>query len=233
MTFPQKVASSAGALVAIVVAIIAVAATVGGLVYVLASNTSSFTQNINAGTLTTDIVDGSYASVASPSVPMSTLTFSFSCQTSTGSFGTSTENIYVQNPDGADNGWTLSLAASATTDLWTSGSNTYDFNDSSGSGCTDGADADSKGGQMTVDPSGGTLLTGQCASCATTGISKGSSTPFVQDTTDSVTLLSAAAGSNDIGDWRFRGVSISQKVPGEQPAASGYALNMVLSVVAL
>lgn len=201
-------------------------------VCVWAASTSSFTQTINAGTLSTDIVDASYASVSSPAVAMNAVTFSFACQTATGTFGTATQNIYVSNPDAADSGWTLTLAASATTDIWDSAGTDFDFNDSSGTGCTDGADADSVGGQMTVNPSGGTLAVGQCASCAVTNITKGSSTAFVEGTADSVTLLTAAAASNDIGDWKLTGVSISQKIPAEQPAASDYDINMTLTATA-
>lgn len=200
--------------------------------YVWAASTSNFTQTINAGTLSTDIVDASYASVSSPSVAMNAVTFSFACQTATGTFGTATQNIYVSNPDAADGGWTLTLAASATTDVWDSAGTDFDFNDANGSGCTDGADTDSVGGQMTVDPSGATLATGQCASCVATNITKGSSTAYVEGTTDSVTLLTAAAASSDIGDWKLTGASISQKVPAEQPAASDYDINMTLTVTA-
>lgn len=198
--------------------------------YVLASSTSNFQQTINAGTLSIDIVDGSYVTVGSPSITMSAATFSFTCQTVTGTFGSASQNIYVKNPDAADGGWTASLAASATTAIWDSTGTDYDFNDSTGSGCTDGADADSLGGQMTVDPSVGTLAIGQCAACATTNITKGSSTPYVEGTTNSVTILTGAAASSDIGDWKLTGVSISQKIPLEQPAASDYDINMVLSI---
>lgn len=200
--------------------------------YVLASSTSQFTQTINPGTLSTDIVDGSYATVASPSVSMGAVGFSFSCQTSTGSFGTATQQIYVKNPDAADSGWSLALAAQNATDVWDSAGTDFDFNDPTGSGCTDGADADNFGGQMTVDASGGTLAVGSCSSCVTTNISKGASASFSQAVTDSVTLLTAAAGSSDIGDWTLQGVSISQKIPAEQPAASDYDINLVLSVTA-
>ena len=206
---------------------------VGSIVFVLANSTSEFSQTINAGTLTTDIVDGSYVPVASPTVAMGAVTFSFACQPATGTFGTATENIYVQNPDAADNGWTLAVAPPLTTNLWTVGGNTYDFNDPTGAGCTDGADADARGGQMTVDPTGGTLLIGQCASCATTGVSLGASAAYSEGVTNSVGLLSAAAGSDDIGDWRLRDIDISQQIPAEQPAAAGYAVSMVLTVATL
>jgi hypothetical protein len=201
-----------------------------------AAPTSNFAQTINAGTLSVDIVDASYVPVATPSVAMTARTFSFGCQSggsaSTGTFGTSTQVIYIRNPDAADNGWSVSLAASATTAVWDSAGVDYDFNDAGSSGCTDGADTDSLGGQMTVDPSVGTLATGACASCVTTSVTRGTSAAFVEGTTNSITLLTGASGSSDIGDWRLTGVAISQTIPAEQPAASDYDINMTLSVVA-
>jgi hypothetical protein len=148
---------------------------IGGITYIFASATSNFTQTINPGTLNVDIVDGSYVTVGSPSVAMNAATMSFSCQTVTGTFGTSTQQIYIRNPDAADAGWTVSLAASDPTDVWNSAGPDYDFNDPTSSGCSDGGDTDSYAGQMTVDPSVATLASGQCTSCATTNITKGSS----------------------------------------------------------
>lgn len=200
----------------------------GGATYVLASSTSNFTQTINPGTLAVDIVDGSYVTVGSPTMAMSAATFSFTCQTITGSFGTASQQIYVANPDAADNGWSVSLAAAATTDVWTSAT-PFDFNDPTGSGCTDGVDTDARGGQMTVDPSVGTLAQGQSAH-GVTSVSKGSSGTYSEGATDSITVLTGAAGSVDIGDWTLQGVSISQKIPAEQPAASDYDINMVLTI---
>lgn len=220
----------------IAIALTVAVAMIGGLgsaTYVLASSTSNFTQTINAGTLAVDIVDASYVTVSSPTMAMAAATFSFSCQTKTGSFGTASEQIYVSNPDAADNGWTVSLAAANTTDIWDSAGTDFDFNDPTGSGCTDGADAgDTVGGQMTVDPSGANLAVGQCASCVTTNVTKGSSAAFSEGVTDTITILTGAAASNDIGDWKLTGVSISQKIPAEQPAASDYNINMVLSIAA-
>lgn len=214
---------------AVIVAALAIIAPLSG---VFATGTSNFQQTINPGTLSTSIVDGSYVAVSSPAVAMTSATFSFSCQTVTGTFGTSSEKIYVANPDAADNGWTLTVAGTAATNVWSGASSSYDFNDAAGSGCTDGADADSFGGQMTVDASGSTLSAGSCSSCSTSNISKGSSTAFAQGTTDSVTLLNASASSNDVGDWTLTGVSVSQKIPAEQAAGSDYSINMMLTVTA-
>ena len=165
---------------------------------------------------------------------MSAATVNFACQTVTGTFGTPTEQIYVKNTGAANNGWVVSLAAASPTNVWASAGRAFDFNDPTGSGCTDGADTDIVGGQMTVNPSVGTLAVGQCtAGCSTTGVTKGSSAAFNEGTIDDVTILSAAAGSDDVGDWTLQGVAISQKIPGEQPAASDYNINMVLSILAI
>jgi hypothetical protein len=198
------------------------------------SATSSFTQTINPGVLTVDIVDGSYVTVASPAVAMNPVTFSFACQTATGTFGTGTQNIYIKNPDAADNGWVVSLAAATPAAFWASAGTNMDFNDPSGAGCTDGIDTDTLKGQMTVDPSVGTLVVGACSVCATTSITKGSSAAFSETGTvlNSITILTGATASNDIGDWKLTGVAISQKIPAEQPAASDYAIPLTLSIVA-
>lgn len=197
------------------------------------SATSSFTQTINPGTLTVDIVDGSYVTVASPTVAMAAQTFSFTCHAATGTFGSGTQNIYIKNPDASDTGWNVTLAASSPTASWASAGTAMDFNDPTTGGCTDGGDADSLKGQMTVDPSVGTLATGQCLSCATTSVTKGTSAAFNQGTLDSITILSGAAASSDIGDWKLTGVSISQMIPAEQPAASDYAIPLTLSIIAV
>lgn len=200
----------------------------------LAADTSNFQITINAGTLAIDIVDAGFVTVASPTVVFGALTFSFTCQTpgASGTFGTATEQIYVTNPDAADNGWTASMAASATTDTWASAGTDFDFNDPTTGGCTDGADADAFGGQMTVDPSGGTLAAGACASCTTANLTLGGSSAFSEGATDSITLITAAAAADDIGDYTLQDVAITQTIPAEQPAAADYNIDMVLSVVA-
>jgi hypothetical protein len=193
---------------------------------------SNFTQTINPGTLSVDIVDSSYTTVAGPAVAMNPVTFSFVCQTSTGTFGTAIQNIYIKNPNAANNGWVVSLAAATPTASWTSAGTGMDFNDPAGAGCADGADPDTLKGQMTVDPSVSTLTVGGCSICTVANITKGSSAAFNEGTLDSVTILTGAALSNDIGDWKLTGVAISQKIPAEQPAASDYAIPLTLSIIA-
>jgi len=197
------------------------------------SSTSLITQIIEPGVLSTDFIDDSYQSVASPSIAMSNKDFSFACYSSTGTLGTSSQMIYVTNPDSADGGWSLTIAPANVTDLWVGTNGSYDFNDPTGAGCTDGVDADNYGGQMSINASGATLSIGACPSCNTTGISKGSLASYSQGSVNSITLLSADSSSSDMGDWTLTGVSVIQSIPGEQPAGNDYALNLVLTVTAL
>ena len=203
-------------------------------VYVQAAPQSQFSQTINPGTLTTDIRDASRNSVANPSVAMSSVTVSFDCQTSSGTFGSNTERIYVDNPGAADNGWTLTIAASSTTATWQNASGTlaFDFNDGAGTpaGCSDGADTDSYAGQLTINPSVGTITT-DCSSCNTNGITLGSSAGFVEGSVDSITLVTAAANSSDVGRWYFTGFSVSQTIPAEQDSDT-YTIDLTLTVTA-
>lgn len=205
-----------------------------------AASTTDFSQTISAGSLSTGIFDASRVAVGSPSVGMSAMNFSFDCQAggsaSSGTFGTNTQRIYVSNPDGADNGWTLTLAATGgATATWanTGATKLVDYNDPTGTtaGCSDGADAgDTVAGQMTVNPSVGTLTT-DCASCTSTNVSKGSSASYSQGSVDSVTLLNAAGTSDDIWRGYLTGVDIKQTIPAETPADS-YTINLTLTATA-
>jgi hypothetical protein len=204
-----------------------------------AANTPDLTQSITAGTLSTDILDNNRASVALPSSALSSKSFSFNCQSggsaSTGLLGTNTQRLYVINPDGADNGWNLSIAATGgATSVWenTGATQTFDFNDAGGSGCTDsgGADVDTRPGQLTIDPSVATL-TADCISCTTANTTLGSSSAFNQGTTDSILLLNAAAGSNDVWRGYLTDINLSQTIPAEQ-AVDNYDINFTVTVTA-
>lgn len=208
-----------------------------------AANNSNFSQVISTGSLSTDIMDASRVAVTNPSIAMSAKTFSFDCQAggtaSTGTFGSDTERIYVNNPDGADNGWNLTIAATGgETSLWQNGGSTqnFDFNDPTGTtaGCTDpgaGLDADTRPGQLSLNPAAGNITT-DCGTCAATGVTLGSSASFNQGTTDNITLVSAGAGSNDIWRGYFKAIAASQTIPAEQPADT-YTLNLTMTSAAL
>ncbi len=76
-----------------------------------------------------DIVDSGGTSVPSPSVSMSSGVYSFGGQVTTGTLGTSSQKIRIQNTTGKSQ-WVMSIAADAgPTALWSAGTPKYDFND--------------------------------------------------------------------------------------------------------
>lgn len=180
---------------------------------------SELTQTINAGVLSTDIVDASDVSVTNPSFAMTPLSVSTLQQSSTGTFGGNSQRILVDNPGGANNGWSLAIAGTngPGTTLWDSGANTYEF---------DGAPAD---GQLTLDPSVASL-TSQVGT--STGITLGSLASFSFGVVDSITLFSASAGSDDIWRGYITDVDVSQTIPGGQPSGN-YVLDLTQTVTAL
>lgn len=223
------------------IALVAVFFVIGGGSVSAASN-SDLTQTINAGSLTTDILDGSRNAVAAPTVAMASKSFSFDCQAgasaSSGTFGSTTERAYVINGDAADAGWSLAIAATGgAAAKWsnTGVTTSYDYNDPTGTtaGCADGADTDTLKGQLKVDPSVSTLTT-DCSSCVTTNVTKGSAASFDEiaaTPVNSITLLNAAGTSDDIWRGYLTGVGLSQTVPAETPA-DAYKINLTLTVTA-
>lgn len=197
-----------------------------GLLFVpavaLASSTPTLNQTVNAGSLTTNIYQSDDTTpVASPAVAFPALNRSFSCQTNTATLGDANNELNVTN-FGTNNGFTLAIAATTgQTATWTSGGNTYKFNDATGSGCTNG--------QLTVDPSASTLTLDCNSVCTSTGVTKGSLTAFVSGTANSVTLLSSTSGS--AWEGYLTGINLSQKIPATQ-VAGGYSLGMTVTVTA-
>lgn len=201
--------------------VFAVIGVVGGATSVYAALTDStlFSQQINSGTLSTFIGDTSGVEVTTPNVVFPAKSVSTGVQTSAGTYGTNTERIYVDNPGGADNGWTLSLAAtSGASATWTSGGNTYPFNAAS-----------SALGQLTINATPGTLTADVGT---TTGITKGTSGTFSGGTNTPIGILAASAGSDNVARVYLTGVSASQTIPASQVAGS-YTIDFTQTAVAL
>lgn len=186
-----------------------------------------FTLGTDANILGVDIVDASSVSVSAPSVTFSSLPFSFSSQTTTGTLGSASQKILVHNSTSTAT-WTLTVAATAITSVWSGAGGTFDFNDI-GANATDTGDADTVGGRLTVDPSVATLAGKN--SCSTTGVTLGSSTGFRQGVTNSITIAQGSGSASTVCEWTISGVSLSQTVPASQ-VGSSYSLNLVLSIVA-
>jgi hypothetical protein len=180
-----------------------------------------------AGELTSDIVDSGGSSVSSPSLSMTTSTVSFSYQTATGTLGVASQKVRVSNTT-SNPEWTLAIAATSTA-FWDGASADYDFNDPTAE-AGDGSDDDVLGGQMTIDPSGGTITPE--GGCSDTGISLHSSGSFNEGVTNSITLVTAADTADTSCYWDFTGIDVSQTIPAEQ-AVDSYSIDMVITVTAV
>jgi len=182
------------------------------------------------GALTVDIVDAGGTPVGSPTIAMGSVIFSFIYQTASGTFGVSDQKIRVENTT-TNPQWSLTMAAdSGPTAFWNSAGTDYDFNDPTAS-AEDGADPDSLGGQMTVNPLSATIT--PQGGCDTTGLTLGSSASYSESATDDITILSAGASAGTSCYWDTTGIAVSQTIPKEQPAASDYYINMTLTITAI
>lgn len=181
---------------------------------------------IDPGQLSVGAVDGAGTPIVSPSITYNPTAYNFDCQTATGLLGTSAQKFRVTNTT-ASPGWALSIAPSGTL-RWESGTNYYDVNDPGASGCTDGGDGDSYAGQMTVNPSVGSI-TAIGTGCTLTGITKGVSTSFIEGSVSSVNLLIASPATNVDCAWDLTGVAMSQTIPGGQ-ADGDYATSMMMTL---
>lgn len=209
MKLDKKVLS--GVLIAV-----GVVAVVPFVAYAAQEAESQLTQEITAGALSTDIRNASGVVVASPVFPMTGVVASTTQQTATGTFGSNTQRVTVDNPGGANGGWTLTWNATTPgAAQWVSGSDTYDYN---------GTVAD---GQLTVDPSVGqiTPLIG-----GATGVSLGGSASF--SGTNPISLLTADATSADVWNGYITGVGLSQTIPAGQPVGS-YTIDMTQTIAAV
>ena len=117
-----------------------------------ASSVSRLTMSINPASLSANIVNASYKSILVPTVYLSDILYEKKCRSSVGIFGTSKQQIYIQNPHSADNGWSVTLAPPSPDSTWVSGKFKMDFNDPTGDGCEDGSDLDDAAGSMTINP---------------------------------------------------------------------------------
>lgn len=198
--------------------------------YVLAANTSTFSQLISDGSLDVDIVDADGVAVESPSVSFDAASFSFASQEVEGVLGETVQKIRVYNPTGGAT-WTVSIAATGgATSLWSDGGSlTYDYNDSNADG-SDDADTDSVGGKLSLRPSEGTLsAVAPCASVA--NISKGSNSAFKEVATavNSITLLTADSGAPTYCRWDLIDVNMTQVIPAAQGSGT-YTLGFTITI---
>ncbi len=187
-----------------------------------ASPVGRLSQSINSGTITTNIVDTNGSPVVGASFAMSATSISTICQTSTGSYGSNNQRVAVDNPGGANGGWTLAIALTGGAGSnWTSGGNTYKADNPAAAGCTQG--------QLTLNPTLATI--GLVGASTSTGITKGTQAAFSNGVTDSITLLNAAINSDDIWSGYLTGIGVSQTIPPQTPAGA-YTIDLTQTVTA-
>lgn len=181
------------------------------------------------GTLGSDILDSANNSIASPIAALSGVVAGNSCQTSLGTLAANGDKIRVSNTT-ANAPWTLSIAATTgPTAVWSSGTNTFDYNDPTSSGCGDGGDADLVAGMLSINPSTSTIT--PATGCATTGISSGSNTAFSEGVTDALTIASASSAADYDCYWDIANIGLSTEIPAYQTPGM-YSLNLTLTVTA-
>ena len=183
--------------------------------YAALSANSQLSQQITAGTLSTDVRNASNVVVSSPSFAMSSAVASTSVQTSTGTLGVAAQRLSVDNPGGANNGWTLALNATVPgTGTWTNGSNTYPYNGNSTTGQL----------SLNLTSAAFTAVTG-----GTTGITKGTNAAFTGST--AITLMTAGSTANQVWNGYITGIGLSQVIPAGA-AVGSYSLNLTQTVTA-
>jgi hypothetical protein len=186
-------------------------------VYAALTATSTLSQTITNGTLSTDVRDGSNVIVGSPSFTMAARNVSTSQQSTTGTFGAAAQRISVDNPGGANNGFSITLNATVPgTGKWDDGaSHNYLYNGTAGTG------------QLTVDPS---VSTWTALVGTATSITKGTSTTFTGST--AISLATTSAALEDIWNGYMTGTGLTQTIPANTPAGT-YTISMTQTVAAL
>lgn len=201
----------------ILASVVGVAVGVAPAVYAATTANSTLTQTISAGTISTSIRDAAGDIVSSPSFAMTSGTVSTSTQTSTGTFGSNTQRITVDNPNGSVTGgaWTLALNATTPgTGVWSNGSATYPYNGTASTG------------QLTVNPAAGTIT---ATVGTTTNVTLGTQSTFSGSTP--ITLVTASTTAEAIWNGYVTGIGLSQIIPANTPTGS-YSISMTQTVTA-
>lgn len=204
-------------------------------VYADGSPLESYTRypqvTISDGVFSVKVVNGSGGTVSNPGITMSGGALKFSCSETAGVLGTSNQKVRVTNHS-AGTAWTLSIAATdGATAAWTDGSDTFDFNDPTGSppGCSEGADADSRSGLLAVSFAGSTVTPSN--GCTSDGVTTGISTAFEQGVTDDITLGRASSTAVTGCYWDYDGIDLAQTIPAEQKPGT-YTLDLTITLTA-
>lgn len=172
----------------------------------------------SSGVLSLAFVDAADAVVANPTFAFNNTPVSTQAQSTTATFGTSSQRLKVFNSL-STTGWTVGLAATGgPTAAWqrSGGGAQYAYNSSTN-------------GQLAVNPTAGALA--PQAGCTVNGLSLGSAAAYNQGVIDSITLLNATSSAQMACGWYLTGVGLTQQIPAAQPTGS-YSMDVTATVVA-
>jgi hypothetical protein len=126
--------------------------------------------------------------------------------------------------------WSLSIAATGgTTAKWSATTETFDYNDDTTAGCTDGADTDTAAGRLAFSSAVGDIT--PQATCAMTGVTTPTSAFFSEGITNSVGLLNASTSATRGCYWDLTNIGTYQVIP-SYTFPGTYSLPLTLTVVA-
>lgn len=185
--------------------------------------------SISSGVLSIDIVDNEGNSIENPIFNLDSKVFDYLNSTSQGIFGFNNQKIRVTNST-SNPSWTISLSATnGDSTVWMeNGFLGYDFNDPT-SNAEDGFDEDSLGGQMTIDPSFGSITAKESSSI--NGISLANQASFIEGTQNSITIASSSSITETNSYWDIMGITILQSIPALQRVGN-YSIDMTLTIIA-
>ena len=181
--------------------------------------------------LSVDLVNASNISISNPNLSMTANESRFICTASSGTLGSSSQKIRVDNPTSTP-GWTLNIASTGgLASLWqnTGATRKFDFNDPTSSGCVDGPDTDLFAGSLDLDPTNMTITPG--SGCSASNINKGAQADFEESVIDAITLAAATSSADTNCFWDITAIDIVQTLPPEL-AADNYTINLTLTIVA-
>lgn len=183
-----------------------------------ADDVTELTQVIDAGVLSTDVIDASGNTVANPTITFPVKTQEASVQTSNATYPSGTNRALVSNP-GATSAWRLQLQAEdGEGALWErdGGGATFDYNGTAAQG------------QMTIDATSGTATLATLHGTATGITQQASPQAFAAAPNHVLDILTASGGV--MWEGYLTGINISQTIPAGQ-AAGTYRINLLQTVV--
>lgn len=191
---------------------------------VFARTVVTFQQTILPGPNSVDVVDENGNPSEHPTIPLTPTVLS-------SVLGTPQQQLRIMNP-ARNIEWSVTVAPiNGPHALWENAEGgSYDMNDSS---IVDGPDADTAGGELSIDPSTARIVpVTNPTDCPTTDLSLGTASSFNEYNTQfsSISLVSGTARYAAYCGWDVSGIRVKQTVPPQLPNGT-YRLHLVITIM--